>query len=304
MANDTLTDIGVAHLYTPFRSTLFNAMDKVPFTNQSGGDVVTGDVLCLDTAHDMSFIAASDTYPYRTCFVVPSNIDDLGVASVKTIVAGEMGWVYRQMAYVPLANVDEAVASGEYLAFGATSKSFTGLGITTDSCLPPVNAKAIAFKSIGAPGQIPVLLLEDTANAYMGCRVYNNADIAITASTITPLTFNAEEYDPAGMHSTDTNTERLTVPSEQVGAVPYKITGHVTWSGAPSGMYIAVRLNGADIIARMTLANTVLSASVTTQYQLSAEDYVELLVYTTTAGLSIKYYGKYSPVFAMVRAGD
>lgn len=304
MTSDLLTDIGAAHLYTYFRSSLFNNMDKVRLTNQIGSSVQTGDVLVLDTANDESFIAGSDSYPYRPVFVVPEDIDDTGAGSTKTIADSDAGWVYRPGAYVPLANVDEVVSVGEYLALGSTSKSFTGLGVGVDDCLPPVNARAYALAEATEAGQIPVVLLGDTANAYMGARVYNDDDIAITASTVTALDFDQEEYDPAGLHEGVTNPSRLTVPSWQVGAVPYTITGHVTWSAAPSDMYIAIRLNGTDIIARQDLTTTLLDIGIETTYELSAGDYVELIVYTTTSSLDIKYYAKYTPVFAMVRAGD
>jgi hypothetical protein len=79
VADDTLTDLGAASLYDPLRSSLFNNMDKVLLTNQSGGDVVTGDVLMLDTANASSFVLCANTSPYQSCFVVPVDIDATGV---------------------------------------------------------------------------------------------------------------------------------------------------------------------------------------------------------------------------------
>jgi hypothetical protein len=305
VADDTLTDLGAASLYDPLRSSLFNNMDKVLLTNQSGGDVVTGDVLMLDTANAASFVLCADTSPYQSCFVVPVDIDATGVEGVKTILDTEKGWVYRPGYEARYCNVDGAVAIGEYLAFGAVPGSLTGLGLTTDTSYPPHHAKAIALEAIGGAGEISVLLLENSANPYMACRVYNDANIAVTANVVNILTFNTEAFDPAGMHEGVTNPERLTVPADQVGSKPWKIIGNIEWSAAPAAAYMAIRVDGTTEIARYTGHTTyprVWALSATTQ--LVAGQYVELIIYTTTAALNIMYYDQWSPVFSMARLGD
>ena len=50
-------------------------------------------------------------------------------------------------------------------------------------------------------------------------RTYNSADETIADSTFTTLTFDTNRYDTAGMHSTSTNTSRLTAPISGVYAV-------------------------------------------------------------------------------------
>lgn len=63
--------------------------------------------------------------------------------------------------------------------------------------------------------------------------VYNSANQSITTGSVTTLTWNSENFDPAGMHSTSVNTDRLTV------AVPgtYRISGHLWWAGTdPDGV--------------------------------------------------------------------
>ena len=45
------------------------------------------------------------------------------------------------------------------------------------------------------------------------CSAWNSATQSVPASTFTVLTFDSEDYDVGGLHSTVTNTSRLTVPS-------------------------------------------------------------------------------------------
>lgn len=42
---------------------------------------------------------------------------------------------------------------------------------------------------------------------------YRNADLTITSLSYNTITFDAEAYDTHGMHSTVTNTSRLTIPT-------------------------------------------------------------------------------------------
>jgi hypothetical protein len=59
------------------------------------------------------------------------------------------------------------------------------------------------------------------------CRAYNTPGQSLPAS-ITTLTFNSERYDNAAMHSTVSQTDRITVPSGGDGK--YLVAG---WSGVP-----------------------------------------------------------------------
>jgi hypothetical protein len=52
-----------------------------------------------------------------------------------------------------------------------------------------------------------------TTGGSPNCRVYNSTNFNVAGSTDTNVTFDSERYDDGGMHSTATNTDRLTVPS-------------------------------------------------------------------------------------------
>jgi hypothetical protein len=119
------------------------------------------------------------------------------------------------------------------------------------------------------------------------CRVTNSANISINNTTATALTFNTETNDSGGMHSTTSNTSRVTVPSGGDGW--YVITGNVEFAANATGQRaIAILLNGTSniaterAVAASAAANTQLS--IATQYPLAAGDYIELTAYQSSGG--------------------
>lgn len=133
-----------------------------------------------------------------------------------------------------------------------------------------------------------------------GARVYNDANISIPDSTPTALTFNSEIYDQDTIHDTGSNTSRLTCKT----AGKYSIVGHVNFAnGGGAIRSVMIKVNGSDVIAWDT-SNflTVPNLSISTLYDLSVNDYVELLVYQDSGGaLNVNTAAKYSPQFAMQR---
>ena len=138
-----------------------------------------------------------------------------------------------------------------------------------------------------------------TQRPVVAARVYNNANISVPDSTWTALNFNSEVFDTDGMHSSVTNTDRLTV----VTPGTYLIGGQLAFAANGAGIRgIEIFLNGATVIGevndipvgtgnwRMAIAPTL--------YQLIAGDYLQLRAYQTSGGdLYVNYYAAYSPVF-------
>lgn len=134
-----------------------------------------------------------------------------------------------------------------------------------------------------------------------GARVYNSANESITNATLTALTFNSERFDNGGMHSTVTNTDRLTAQT----AGYYLITGNVSFATSGTGdRYLYICLNGtATIIALQggipSGAAGQLVLNVSTVYHLAANDYVLLVVFQTSGGdLNVESSANYSPEFS------
>lgn len=137
-----------------------------------------------------------------------------------------------------------------------------------------------------------------------GARVYHNTAQTIATGVTTALAFNAERYDTGGVHSTVTDTSRLTAPAAGV----YVITGHVTWAANATGnrtLYLMV--NGTTNIAiqrGVSPEAAAWSQSIATLFELQAGDYVELVVrHTADVSLAVASVANSSPEFAMQRIG-
>lgn len=120
-------------------------------------------------------------------------------------------------------------------------------------------------------------------------RAYNSTSQNIATATWTSMTLNSESYDVGGMHSTSSNTSRITVPSGGGGI--YIITAHVgfTASSSGAGRLIRILLNGATTLGAQifcapsaTHDGTIMTS---VQYKLAATDYVECQVYQDTGGI-------------------
>jgi len=123
------------------------------------------------------------------------------------------------------------------------------------------------------------------AASFVGVRVNNGSTShSIPNNTNTALTWNAENYDSDGFHSTATNTSRLTVPSGKAGY--YKIWGCNVFDVDATGRRTAqIQVNGTTYITRdepTASASAYPGAVVTTTYYLNDGDYVEYVVFQTS----------------------
>lgn len=118
----------------------------------------------------------------------------------------------------------------------------------------------------------------------IAARVYNSGNQSISNNTTTALTFDSERWDTDGIHSTSSNTSRLTCTR----AGKHLIVGHVRWALNTTGMReIGIRLNGATFLA---VLDATPNASfdhvmvVTTIWDMAVGDYVELTTYQNSGG--------------------
>jgi hypothetical protein len=140
-------------------------------------------------------------------------------------------------------------------------------------------------------------------------RCYNSANISVPNATWTALTLDNNRYDQGTsvpQHSTATNTSRLIC--QQAGV--YQINGNIWFPANNTGSYriAAIRLNGT---LHLVHHNGVVSAgmdariAVSTEWQLSVGDYVELIAYQDSGGsLNVLKSGAnedWSPEFSMAR---
>ena len=156
-------------------------------------------------------------------------------------------------------------------------------------------------------GSDPVLIRQHQILNTPAVHVFDSGATAITTGTRTNLTFNSERYDQDGMHSTSTNTGRLTC----IVAGKYRIASNSTFqtlNGGSATFAIAfIQLNGSNDIAVTVVAfvdngavGTAVSVSVT--YDLVVGDYVEVAVqHDYGADRNILSTADYTPEFMMER---
>lgn len=162
--------------------------------------------------------------------------------------------------------------------------------------------RAVTGGDPSGAGQVLVSTGAGVANwaAQPACRVYNSTNISIPGVNITVLTFDSERYDTGGLHSTSSNTSRLTcvVPGK------YRIFGHCEYTQNGTGIRgLHIYVNGSLSIAE-TYVSAISTAhqgmTATTEYALAAGDYVELVAYQSSGGnLDVRAVGNHTPEFGM-----
>jgi hypothetical protein len=135
------------------------------------------------------------------------------------------------------------------------------------------------------------------------CRVYNSVNLTIANSTDTALTFDSELFDTNNLHSTTTNTSRLTAQTAGI----YVVFATVEWQGSATGVRsIYFRLNGTTKVAWLEepTNSDVPRQTLSTVLALNVNDYLEVVVgQNSSASLSIIAATQYSPHFGMAMIG-
>lgn len=141
------------------------------------------------------------------------------------------------------------------------------------------------------------------------CRVYNNAAIPVTSGAWNALTFNTERWDTDSMHSTVTNTGRITLNTAGL----YIVTGHAEFAANATGVrgLQVLRNTDADGIAQIYYqaapATTGTAITVATVWKFAAGDYIQLRAFQNSGGaLNINYGGAntfFTPEFSATWIG-
>lgn len=108
------------------------------------------------------------------------------------------------------------------------------------------------------------------------CWAYHSAIQAVTADAA--LNLNSEDADVGGMHSTVSNTSRLTVPTGEGGL--YFLLGRIRCTGAATGTANAyIRKNNTTNLRNgENVSGTNVTVNVWALEPLAAGDYVELYI--------------------------
>lgn len=111
------------------------------------------------------------------------------------------------------------------------------------------------------------------------CRVRRTTAQSIPNNTETAITFDAERYDVGTLHSTVSNTSRITFIDPGV----YDLKGNIEFATNGTGIrQVGIRLNGSIYLCLIdvaTLASSPVYLNVATEDKFIAGDYVELVAY-------------------------
>lgn len=132
-------------------------------------------------------------------------------------------------------------------------------------------------------------------------RVYHSVDQSIANDTNTTVAFNSEQFDTDTMHDASTNNSRLTCKT----AGKYLIISNITWETNVTGFrQQQIKLNGATVLStQRDVAGGTNMQTQSTLYNLSVNDYVELVVYQNAGGPLTLIGTETGAKFMMVRVG-
>lgn len=143
----------------------------------------------------------------------------------------------------------------------------------------------------------------DAVGSQPACRVYNSGALSVNNTTLTALTFNSERHDPDAMHSTSSNTSRITIPEDGL----YVVGAGVQWDSNSTGYrYIGIFLNGGatQLVGHRQPAHSFNEMVVETVYKFVAGDYIEVKAEQSSGGaLNVAASGNQSPEFWAHRLG-
>ena len=130
-------------------------------------------------------------------------------------------------------------------------------------------------------------------------RVSNSANISISDSTTTALTFNTDDFDTDDLHDTSTNKDRITI--KQAGK--YLIVGQVVWESNSTGYrYTEIYKNGLTVLAGVdqdAVSTVGTYQNISTIADLSIDDYITLRTYQNSGGNLNVLTLEGSPIFSV-----
>ena len=127
---------------------------------------------------------------------------------------------------------------------------------------------------------------------FVGTSVYKSTVQSIATATETLITWDSENFDTDAFHSTATNTSRITIPTGKSGY--YQINVISQWQNTSTNRRITyVRLNGTTKLVQAEVStgvNSETGATIAYVANLTADDYIEVLVYQDK-GSSVDFNG-------------
>lgn len=259
-------------------NTVLNSTGVLILTNNSGLDLIYGDVVVLDPTTDKNVITTNSTTYTGSVGVV---IDPGGVAN------GAQG-AFAFSGYVPKINLTNtatrlyALTTSSTPAKGVASASATnsfGIALTGSSSSPEAYlfGRAPDILPISLSGLATGDLLRYNGSAFanvpqdISVRLTKSGTQAVTSGVTATVTWDVETYDTAAMHD-GTNPSRITIPVTG----KYLVIAGVAF-GANAVTALSIRVDGTTEIARQAQGNSNLTEgiNVSTITSFTAGQYVE-----------------------------
>jgi hypothetical protein len=137
----------------------------------------------------------------------------------------------------------------------------------------------LAADSVGTSELTDGAVLPANVGTIPSARVWKDSNTSIADNVETTLTFNQERWDTQGLHSTVSNTERLTAPIAGL----YVVSAHIHWGSGITGVRsVLLRLNGTTYVAEAAQPSSgewnTPTQSISTVVSLAAAEYAEVRV--------------------------
>lgn len=200
-----------------------------------------------------------------------------------------------------------ANALGDITYVQITGNIFTGNSGSSQYAVDLTNIRQITFTGNNFLSFAELLTWSNCDFLHMNetrtVRVYRSTAQSIPNITNTAIAFDSETYDAHNMHSTVSNTSRLTA----VMHGKYHIYASIRFAANATGYrYVQLRVDGTTYIAadkRAALASGTQFFTVSTEINLALGQYAELIVYQDSGGSLNVDATSYSPIFGMTLVG-
>ena len=217
-----------------------------------------GQVLSKNSNTDMDFVWVTDAAGDITGVTAGTGISGGGTSGTVTVT--------NSMA--------TAITTAGDLIKGTGSGTFDRLGIGSTGQVLTVVAGAPAWAAAAGGA------------TFSGCMLINSANISVANASQTTLTWDSEEIDVDGYHSTSTNTGRITIPTGKTGK--FLISAQLRFSPSATGRRILyIYKNGTTELWSAQVNGTATNDTVFTGsyiISLSAGDYLECRTYQNSGG--------------------
>ena len=128
-----------------------------------------------------------------------------------------------------------------------------------------------------------------TAAGFVGCALTSTVDLNINNNTTTAITWDTEDFDTDGFHSTSTNTSRFTIPAGKAGKYLFQSTIRLN-NNTTGNRTLSLSKNGTNIKSFIMIPTAVNpSISVSAVVSLAVADYVEA-TYLQDSGSTVPIY--------------